>query len=102
MEGGTLPPYIIHPFSMEYRMWLYLTCVAAAWTGEGLGSQTDVQRCLTHRAQLKSVRASKLCGCWPALRPDSPPCSCITVNSPWLRAGVYVPFAISFLQVPGP
>eukprot|EP00891_Asterochloris_glomerata_P006788 jgi/Astpho2/6788/Aster-07232 len=48
VEGGTLPPFIIHPFSMEYRIWLYLTCVAAAWTG------------------------------------------------------VYVPFAISFLQVPGP
>ena len=38
MEGGTLPPYVVHPFSMEYRMWLYLTCVAAAWTGEALGS----------------------------------------------------------------
>ena len=52
MEGGTLPPYIIHPFSMEYRIWLYLTCVAAAWTGEGLGSQTGIQLCLTQRAQL--------------------------------------------------
>ena len=44
MEGGTLPPYILHPFSMEYRIWLYLTCAAAAWTGE---AQTDVRPCLT-------------------------------------------------------
>ena len=40
MEGGTLPPFIVHPFSMEYRMWLYLTCAAAAWTGEALGFGT--------------------------------------------------------------
>ena len=38
MQGGTLPPYILHPFSMEYRIWLYLTCAAAAWTGEALGA----------------------------------------------------------------
>ena len=37
VEGSVLPRYIIHPYSFNYHMWLWLTCAAAIWTGDTLG-----------------------------------------------------------------
>lgn len=38
VEGSVMPRYIIHPYSLNYHMWLWLTCAAAIWTGKTLGS----------------------------------------------------------------